>query len=272
MAELDDGNTEVEAVLAGVGLSGHRGKPVQLVDCDESRSLSAPEGSAERLVEELRIVKRRLLGIGSTEGKANSNVFMVASALPGDGKSFIGFNLAKSLSADKDDQVILIDGDFKKPHLTRSFGLEGEPGFLDVLAGTAEFSNVVHPTGHENLMFIPAGTGNERANELLASRVMQTLIETQFSKASRRIIVFDSAPVLRASETQVLAQLVWRSVLVVRAGRTPKRALSQAVTVLGGTDRCALVLNDADVVPLSRYSADGYGYGYGSGYGYGKQK
>jgi protein-tyrosine kinase len=245
----------------------YRGEPVALDNSAESRDLSSPLGSAERLVEELRIIKRRLLGIKRTDLKARSNIFMVASALPGDGKSFIAFNLAKSLSTDQDHEVILIDGDFKKPHLSRSFGLLDVPGILDVVDGAADLMSVAHPVADSRLVFIPAGTGSDRANERLASKATQALFDEQFSKETGRIVVFDSAPVLRASESQVLAQLVGQVVLVVRAGRTPKKALSQALEVLGGTENCSLVLNDADVVPLSRYSSRSYGYGYGYGYG-----
>jgi protein-tyrosine kinase len=250
--------------------SPYRGKQVQLDDSAESRGLLSPAASAERLMEELRIIKRRLIGTGRSESKFRGNIFMVASALPGDGKSFIAYNLAKSLSSDKDHEVVLVDGDFKKPHLSRSFGLDGQPGFLQVLAGTEHMMDVVHPTDVPGLSFIAAGTGNENANESLASKWAQGLIDEHFSASSERIVVFDSAPVLRASETQVLAQLVGQVVFVVRAGRTPKKAMTQAVQVLGGAGNCALVLNDADVVPLSRYSAGSYGYGYGYGYGNGK--
>lgn len=242
------------------------GSPVQFAAVPGEGTLDVLPANAERLTEELRVIKRRLLGMQRSANKPRGSIFMVASALPGDGKSFIAWNLAKSLAADQDHEVILIDGDFRKPHLTRSFGLGGEPGFLEVMAGKVTLSEVGHPTGNSRLTFIPAGKDNEKANERLASKNTQALIDTYFAKAGR-IVVFDSAPILRASESQVLAQSVGRVLLVVRASRTPKKALQQAVHVIGGVDNCAVVLNDADVPPLSRYSAGSYGYGYGYRYG-----
>lgn len=243
------------------------GRPVQFAALAGDENLDVVPNNAERLTEELRVIKRRLLGMQRSANKPRGNIFMVASALPGDGKSFIAWNLAKSLSADQDHEVILIDGDFRKPHLTRSFGLVGEPGFLEVMAGKVPLAEAGHPTGNSKLTFIPAGTDNERANERLASKNTQVLIDTYFANKTGRIVVFDSAPILRASESQVLAQSVGRVVLVIRASRTPKKALEQALHVIGGTDNCALLLNDADVPPLSRYSAGSYGYGYGHRYG-----
>src|SRR5882724_3355104 len=110
-----------------------RGSPVQFSAMPAEGNLDVLPPNAERLTEELRVIKRRLLGMQRSANKPRGNIFMVASALPGDGKSFIAWNLAKSLAADPDHEVILIDGDFRKPHLTRSFGLEGEPGFLEVM-------------------------------------------------------------------------------------------------------------------------------------------
>jgi receptor protein-tyrosine kinase len=244
-----------------------RGRAVQFTDQAGEESLEVLPANSERLTEELRVIKRRLLGMQRAANKARGNIVMVASALPGDGKSFIAWNLAKSLSADHDHEVILIDGDFRKPHLTRSFGLTGEPGFLEVMAGKVALADVVHATEHSRLAFIPAGTDNQRANERLASKSTQLLIDTYFTQKAGRIVVFDSAPILRASESQVLAQSVGQVVLVIRASRTPKKALEQALQVIGGAENCALLLNDADVPPLSRYSAGSYGYGYGYRYG-----
>jgi protein-tyrosine kinase len=243
-----------------------RGSPVQFSIAPTQESPVICAENAERLREELRVIKRRLLGMQRSANKPRGNIFMIASALPGDGKSFIAWNLAKSLAADPDHEVILIDGDFRKPHLTHSFGLQGQPGFLEVMAGSVALADAGHPIENGRFIFIAAGTDKERANERLASKSTQALIDTHFAKPGR-VVVFDSAPILRASESQVLAHSVGRIVLVVRASRTPKRALEQALHVIGGPENCTLVLNDADVPPLSRYSAGSYGYGYGNWYG-----
>jgi protein-tyrosine kinase len=244
-----------------------RGSPAEFRPVSDEESLAVLPENAERLTEELRVVKRRLLGMQRSASKPRGNIFMIASALPGDGKSFIAWNLAKSLSADQDHEVVLIDGDFRKPHLTRNFGLQAEPGFLEVMAGKASLAEVGHPIGNSRFIFIPAGMDNERANERLASKSTQALIDTHFAGKPGRVVVFDSAPILRASESQVLAHSVGRVVLVVRASQTPKKALEQALHVIGGHENCAVLLNDADVPPLSRYSAGSYGYGYGYRYG-----
>src|SRR3954454_16452716 len=75
-----------------------RGSPVQLSLTQNEESPPISADNAERLREELRVIKRRLLGMQRIAGKPRGNIFMIASALPGDGKSFIAWNLARSLA------------------------------------------------------------------------------------------------------------------------------------------------------------------------------
>jgi len=65
-----------------------RGSPVQFSAMPAEGNLDVLPPNAERLTEELRVIKRRLLGMQRSANKPRGNIFMVASALPGDGKSF----------------------------------------------------------------------------------------------------------------------------------------------------------------------------------------
>lgn len=239
-----------------------RGEPTRF-DVVGFGAADAHPGSenAMRLAEELRVIKRRLLQMSLVPTNTRGSVMMVASAVPGDGKSFTALNLARSIAADQDHDVVLIDGDFKKPNISNAFGLREKPGFLDVIEGTATLSSVTHPTDCPGLYVIAAGRGRANVNELLASSRARRLIDNRLAKARGKIVIFDSSPVLHASEAQVLARLVGMVVMVVRAGATAQRALSQALVELGPLEHCAVVLNDADGVPLSGYYSRTYGYG-----------
>ena len=162
---------------------------------------------------------------------------MVASALPGDGKSFTAWNLARSLSEEQDQEVILIDGDFRKPHLTHNFDLADQPGFLEVMSGKCALMDVGHPIGSSKFVFIPAGIENERANERLASRSTQELFDMAFASKSGRIVVFDSAPILRASESQVLAQSVGSAAFRFSAGQLGRSSVYRQLH--SGREICA---------------------------------
>jgi Mrp family chromosome partitioning ATPase len=74
-----------------------------------------PDAPVTALAEEFRIVKRQLL----IEAAANdrSRLIMIASAAPGEGKTFCAVNLALSIAAERDTEVLLVYADFAKPEI-----------------------------------------------------------------------------------------------------------------------------------------------------------
>src|SRR5690606_17848643 len=102
--------------------------------------LLAPVDQAVSVADEFRRIKRPLIGnaIRSRPGAAaNQNVIMIASGLPGAGKTFCSVNLAVSISLERDLNVLLVDADVAKPHISRAFGLENAPGLIDLLLDEA---------------------------------------------------------------------------------------------------------------------------------------
>src|ERR1043165_7009541 len=98
---------------------------------------------------------------------------MMASALPGDGKTFTSINLALSMARERDISVVLADADIPKPHVSRIFGVEREKGLLEALTDPAvDVESLVLPTDVGGLSILPAGTPHEGATELLASARM----------------------------------------------------------------------------------------------------
>jgi Mrp family chromosome partitioning ATPase len=63
---------------------------------------------------------------------------MIASALAGEGKTFTSLNLCLSIAREHDWNVVLVDGDCNKPHLTTLFGAQEEPGLMDLLQDPAK--------------------------------------------------------------------------------------------------------------------------------------
>ena len=77
-----------------------------------------------------------------------------------------------------------------------------------------------------------------------------------------RIVIFDAPPQLATAEASVLAQWMGQILVVVEEGRTPQRAIKEALSHLDSQKVIGMVLNK------SRGSlSHGYGYGYGYGYG-----
>lgn len=231
-----------------------------------------PPASQEReLSHQFRAIKRPLIQRAGEPptGDVSPRTLMISSALPGDGKTFTSLNLALSLAMERDFRVLLVDADAPKPHLSRTFGLEGEAGLLDLLAdSTRRVESVIYRTDVPQLDLMPAGGGSEAATELLASARMKEMVGRLAALYGRGVVLFDSPPVLLTSESRSLAAFLGQIVVVVKAGTTPQQAVRDTVQILGQPTRMSLVLNHADLGgPMGYYY--GYGYGYGQAQGSG---
>lgn len=238
------------------------------VDRDAMRAagLLPPRDQEREIADQYRAIKRPLLesafSTEPTEGPPQK-LIMVASALPGDGKTYTGVNLALSIALEKDRSVLLVDGDLAKPHISRLFGIENEPGLLDVLKDPAkDVESVILPTDIPGLSVLPAGSHSETATELLASERMAQIVQQLSRLSARGIVLFDSLPLLITSESRVLLTLMGQIVLVVHANVTPQEAVKDAIDLIGDR-KVWLVLNQAEV-------HGAMGYYYGSQYGYRK--
>jgi protein-tyrosine kinase len=235
------------------------------VDRDALRTaaLIPPQEQERELADQYRAIKRPLIRAAFEGGGRDpaQQIIMLASALPGDGKTFTCINLAMSMAQEKDHAVLLVDGDVAKPHVSRVFGVQNEPGLLDVLADPSlDLEAMILATDVPKLSILPAGRAASNATELLASARMHHIMQHLPSLNRRGLIVVDSPPILLTSEARVLTTLVGQVVLVVKANQTPHQAVKDAVEAIGPGVPLKLVLNQADLSgPMGYY----YGYRYG---------
>jgi capsular exopolysaccharide synthesis family protein len=203
----------------------------------------------------------------SSEGAAPlSNVIVVTSAVPGEGKTFTSVNLALSLALERNREVVLVDGDVAKRDITRLLKLDDEPGLLDVGGAEAlDFEDTILRTDIPSLYILPAGNQHVEATEILASERMTALIAS-LAADPRRIVLIDSPPLLVTSEAGVLASLAGQVVVVVKASETPQEIVLRAIETLPEDKAVSLVLNQVLSVPERSYGHYGY-YGEYGGYG-----
>ena len=219
----------------------------------------APIGS---LAEEYRLVKRQLLLTAEKLAGARARTILIGSAKPGDGKTYNAINLALSLAAERDVEVLLVDADFAKPDVMAELGLDEGPGLLDALADHAiDPEALVVRTDVPHLSLLPVGAKTHSDTELLASRRTIEVIERLLAADPRRVILFDSPPALAASPASVLASQVGQVMLVVRADRTTESDVRRAVALLDGCEHIHLVLNAVSFVA----GGDRFGSYYGQG-------
>ena len=209
--------------------------------------LPADDEAERRLADELRCVKRPLLANAieaGTETLVHGKRILVTSAEAGEGKTFTAVNLALSLARETDFEVLLVDGDIPKSDITRIFGLSGKPGLMDVLVDEKRApADVIMRTDVPNLLVVPAGERHPLAAELFRSRRMEHVLEEFGGRNRRRLMVFDSSPLLATSESQVLASHMGQVVLVVAASRTRRQAVTSALRRLNDLQYVGLLLN-----------------------------
>ena len=205
------------------------------------------------LAEEFRLIKRQLFVNRQRLAQGDvdlARTMLVCSARPGDGKTFCAINLALSIAAERDTEVLLIDADVAKPDVCKRLGLQPNAGLLDALYdASVDPESLVIGTDVANFAVLPAGAKTAMDTELLASARTHVVIARLLAANPRRMIIFDSPPALAASPAAVLAMLVGQVMLVVRADRTPESEVKAAVQVLDGCAHIGLVLNAVSFVP-----------------------
>jgi exopolysaccharide/PEP-CTERM locus tyrosine autokinase len=215
-----------------------------LVDMQRLRDggFITPDAVANPLAEEFRIVKRQLLR--DAQAVAQGRSILVCSARPDEGKTFCSVNLALSLAAEKDMDVVLVDADVAKPDILSTLGLEAGPGLIDAIADeSVDVEACLIRTDVPGLSVLPAGRFSNEATELLASDRTRAVLDQLRARDPRRVIIFDSPPALAASPASVLAMHCGQLVFIVRAERSTEADLREALDLLSACPKPQLLLN-----------------------------
>jgi exopolysaccharide/PEP-CTERM locus tyrosine autokinase len=241
------------------------GGATRMLQVDRGRlrrqSMITPDGERTAIAESFRRVKRQILAnvTSAANGAPPANLVMVTSALAGEGKTFCAINLAISIALEVDRSVLLVDADVAKPSVPKALGLETDKGLMEVLLDRRlDLAEVLWKTDIGSLTLLPVGKAHKHATELLASDAMRGLLREMAARYHDRIVIFDSPPLLAASEAGVLASQMGQILVVVESGKTSEAALKDALGRVDSSKVAGLLLNKGE--------SPGLGYGYG-GYG-----
>ena len=193
-------------------------------------------------------------------------LLVFTSALPQDGKSTTCLNYATVL-AQKGAKVLLVDADLRRPSLARRLGVTATEGLGSILLHQASPDLVFNPIEElPNFYFLPAGPVPTAPADALASKWMKDIMKTWTSHYDH--VIIDTPPILSVSDSLALAREADGVVLVVRAGRTPRKALLRSRDLLLRMQARVLgvVLNAVDMGVGGSYYNYSNSYGYG-GYG-----
>ncbi len=230
-----------------------------------SRGFIFDSRSKYQTQEEFRGIKRKLLNNAfgpAAKTLDNSNLIMVTSASPNEGKTFIAINLALSIALEQDKTVLLIDADVLKPSIQKELEFESKRGLVEyLLSEISELSDVIYSTNIPNLRIMPAGKPHHLTNELLTSDRMVELAKELAARYPDRIVIFDCPPILGVNETPVLSTLVGQAVVVVEESKTKLDNVKYAVSQLNEDIALGFVMNKTIGSHKDIYGYYGYGYG-----------
>jgi len=217
--------------------------------------------------EEFRRLRTNLQFVDVTTGGKHS--FVVTSPMAGEGKTTVAANLALAV-ASTGTRVLLVDGDLRNPSVANAMGLEGGVGLTTILLGRAAPSDVIQPWRDTSLSVLPAGEIPPNPSELLGSDAMKRLVGSLVDAYD--FVIIDSPPVGPVIDPVLLNRLAGGMLLVVTAGQTSKRDLTNALRALEtvGSDIAGFALNQVE--GGSSYYAYGVREGYGHNQAYGRKQ
>jgi succinoglycan biosynthesis transport protein ExoP len=206
------------------------------------------------------------LRIGLQLSNTDSKVFLITSALPGEGKSTAAMLLAASI-ASSSKRTILIDCDLHQQSISGSLPNPRRPGLAELLQGKASVEDVIVKDPISKTYIIPAGSMVPNAADLLMSQRMRDLIAVLRSEFD--CIVIDSAPLLPVVDALVLTSIADRVLMIVEWSQTPHASVTEAFKILRPeVHRVAgIVFNKVDPNEIPGYAyRGGYRGSYGSKY------
>jgi succinoglycan biosynthesis transport protein ExoP len=186
-----------------------------------------------------------------------AKVIGVVSAVPNEGKTTVGANLASLMVAATGARTLLIDSDFHVRKLSATMAPGAQQGLLEALQDPARLSWFVSRRPHSNVHVLPCVSPARIPNsaELLGSPEMAQLLAV--ARKSYDCIVIEIAPILSVVDIKMIERFVDQFVFVLQWGETKRNvllnALSDAEIIC---DRIAgVVLNKADPVALKHAEA-----------------
>ncbi|WP_395308251.1 polysaccharide biosynthesis tyrosine autokinase [Mycobacterium sp. AMU20-3851] len=185
-------------------------------------------------------------------------VIVVTSSVPSEGKSTTAINIALAL-AEAENNVVLVDGDMRRPSLHKYLDLVAPVGFSTVLSGQTTLEDALQPTRFNGLTVLTAGTIPPNPSELLGSQATKKLLAELRGKFD--YVIVDSTPLLAVTDAAILAASSDGVLVMARFGSTKREQLTHAVDSLSGVG-APLLGAVFTMTPLRGGSAYGYTYSY----------
>ncbi len=189
------------------------------------RQLVTHDYSPTPVGEAYRALRTHLLFSKETE---QIQTLLITSISPEEGKSFTASNLAIILAQQRTN-TLLVDADLRRGVQHNTFSVDKEPGLTQYLGNKATLSDLVQKTHIPNLSVLSCGPFIPNPSELLGSMQMRRFIAEVKRKFD--FIIFDAPPLDAATDAVVISTLVDAVTVVVKAGRTNRKAAKERLEI-----------------------------------------
>lgn len=223
---------------------------------ERSNALEQKRSSFTESFQSLRINLQYL-----TLGKERS-VIGFTSSLEQEGKTFCAVNLAATMAI-AGKKTILIDGDLRRPSVSRYLNFENTKGLSNYLVGTLSLDQVIQPTRTKGFHVIPAGPVPPNPLNLIGLPKMGQLI--QQLRESYDCVIIDAPPVGYVAEYIILMKYTDANIYVVRSEYTSRFHLARVNRLYQEKkiENLSILLNDVKN-RLNGYSYSSYAKSYGA--------
>jgi polysaccharide chain length determinant protein (PEP-CTERM system associated) len=194
--------------------------------------------------EHFRMVRANLTAL---QKERALKTILITSAIPGEGKTFVGCCLAGILAREPGKRVLLIDADLRTANAQKVLGLESKSpiyGLVEVLRGPSDkraLESCIQRCARSNLFFLPAGETADNPSELLSSSKLEHIIRSL--APSFDWIIVDSTPVLNLADASLAIPLCDATLLVASACKTPIKLVQNSIQKIGQQRTVSVVLN-----------------------------
>jgi capsular exopolysaccharide synthesis family protein len=178
----------------------------------------------------------------------------ITSSLPGEGKSTSAMNLA-IVSAMSGKQVILVDGDLRRPTVHRLLGVANRVGFTNLVSGSAQVDEALSETKIPGLRVVTSGPLPPDPPELLSSKAARAVLGQIAELAD--LVIIDCPPALAMADAQIIASMSDAVLLVVSSKDAGKAEIARTSELLfhTGARFLGVILNKitSDFTGYQRY-------------------
>ncbi len=200
-----------------------------------------------------RLARIRLKSLQASKG---IKTVLVTSPLPGDGKSTVALNLATALAENGKHPVLLLEADVYRPSLVKKLEIKGWSGLTDCCQNDSDPMLAIRRIEPLGFYLLPVGQPAED-DAFMVTRYAAQLIK-KLADVSFSWIVIDAPPSAPIADIVALKAQADATLLVVRAGQTPREAIEETTRNLGRDHIAGIILNG--VTGMDHLYSKYYGY------------